>query len=346
MIEGVDDRVEIGLEPGAELLQERVILRAEAGVVRELGEQGEVSHVSEHRLVGQSVKHRARIQSKHRARFGPEAVARSVRKRCRMSDVLAVPRRPLVPREHGAYGQLFFPLAAVLLVGLPRPAAVCLAASAVIAFFAHEPLVVALGRRGTRLRRERGREALRTFAALAVTAFLTFAFFVTEVSSDALVLFAVPAAFLVGLSVFVVFDAEKTTPGELLAACTLSTLALPLAVANNLPVAYGVGVAGTYAIGFSVATVAVRAMARAKIEGVSATAWAARLFGPVLLAVGLAVCPSKLGAIAMVVMVAPSLVVAWTLPSPKHLRRVGWTLVGASALATVLLVVEGSSLTH
>src|SRR5687767_8382553 len=59
------------------------------------------------------------------------------------------------PKEHGAYGQLGFPLVTTLAV--------------VALFIAHEPLVVLLGRRGARIRREQGRRAAAWLAGASAT---------------------------------------------------------------------------------------------------------------------------------------------------------------------------------
>ena len=48
----------------------------------------------------------------------------------------------LLPREHGAYGQLLFPRLSALLIGRPAPGAYLLGAAAVAAFLAHESLLV------------------------------------------------------------------------------------------------------------------------------------------------------------------------------------------------------------
>ncbi|MDE3154816.1 MAG: YwiC-like family protein, partial [Acidobacteriota bacterium] len=76
----------------------------------------------------------------------------------------------MLPREHGAYGQLLFPLVTALALGRPGAAALALAAAAIAAFLAHEPLLVLLGQRGTRAARERGPEARHWFTGLAAMA--------------------------------------------------------------------------------------------------------------------------------------------------------------------------------
>src|SRR4051812_49522750 len=76
----------------------------------------------------------------------------------------------MLPREHGAYGQLLFPLVTALAVGRPRVVAWLLAASAVGAFLAHEPLLVLLGQRGARAARAQRGQAAIWFGGTAVAA--------------------------------------------------------------------------------------------------------------------------------------------------------------------------------
>lgn len=76
--------------------------------------------------------------------------------------------RSLMPREHGAYGQLALPLLTALFSGRPTAAAFLYAAAAVFAFFAHEPLLVLLGQRGSRAFRELGARARLRLTLLAV----------------------------------------------------------------------------------------------------------------------------------------------------------------------------------
>ena len=63
----------------------------------------------------------------------------------------------LVPREHGAYGQLAFPLITSFLVAGVSTVSLLIAASVVAGFLAHEPLLVLVGRRGARAQRQQRR---------------------------------------------------------------------------------------------------------------------------------------------------------------------------------------------
>ncbi|MFW5947417.1 MAG: YwiC-like family protein, partial [Gemmatimonadota bacterium] len=56
----------------------------------------------------------------------------------------------LMPREHGAYAQLGFPLVTGLVYSGGQPGAVAFAVAAVAFFLLHEPLAVRSGARGAR----------------------------------------------------------------------------------------------------------------------------------------------------------------------------------------------------
>ncbi len=65
-----------------------------------------------------------------------------------------------LPREHGTYAELAFPLLSGLLLA-PSPAGVAYAAACVAVFMAYEPAALLLGIRGVRLRAQLG-EGART----------------------------------------------------------------------------------------------------------------------------------------------------------------------------------------
>jgi hypothetical protein len=58
--------------------------------------------------------------------------------------------KSLFPREHGAWGQLIFPVVGALSLAVPTLPAVLFAGAGVCLFFAHEPFLVWLGQRGKR----------------------------------------------------------------------------------------------------------------------------------------------------------------------------------------------------
>ena len=72
---------------------------------------------------------------------------------------------PLFPREHGAYGQVAFPLIAAFGVAGPSTSGVLIAVTVIAAFLAHEPALVLLGYRGPRAKRDLRTRASRSASA-------------------------------------------------------------------------------------------------------------------------------------------------------------------------------------
>ena len=70
-------------------------------------------------------------------------------------------QRKMVPREHGAYAELLFPIVTVFLGGSPTTSTWLLAIGAIACFLANEPLPVLFGQRGTRTQREASERAKR-----------------------------------------------------------------------------------------------------------------------------------------------------------------------------------------
>lgn len=141
----------------------------------------------------------------------------------------------VIPREHGAYAQLAAPLAVALCSARPTPAAWCLAAAAVLAFLTHEPLLVALGHRGSRARASSPRAAL---AVVAIGACAAIAGGVgialgSPVVRVAVAIAAVPACALVVLAWR---RAERSAAAETVAAIALSGASFPIAIAEAVPI--------------------------------------------------------------------------------------------------------------
>jgi choline-glycine betaine transporter len=74
----------------------------------------------------------------------------------------------LLPREHGAYAQVIFPLLTALALGGITVSALLLVIATVTVFLAHEPVLVLLGNRGGRAKRETSAPAGRRLAWLVV----------------------------------------------------------------------------------------------------------------------------------------------------------------------------------
>jgi hypothetical protein len=256
----------------------------------------------------------------------------------------------LVPREHGAYGQLAFPLITSFLVAGVSTVSLLIAASVVAGFLAHEPLLVLIGRRGARAQRHQRRQAITalvvegTVAAAAGVSALVLA---PPTVRWSLLLPLVPA---VCLAIAIVIEHEKRAFGEVAAALTFSSLAAPLCLAAGASLRAALGVAIAFAAIFVTATLAVRVVilrvrgggnpraertTRVAVWVVSATSLVALTWASA----------HALTPWATVIAAAPGLIGAVWLstrpPSPAYLRTVGWTLVGTSGAAAAILVLAG-----
>jgi len=264
-----------------------------------------------------------------------------------MIDVPRQNGRVLIPREHGAYGQLAFPMLAALAAGHPSMAGVTLAAGFIAAFLAHEPLLVLGGLRGPRARREQGRAAVRDGAWMSAAALSGIAAGAALTTAPAWTLW-LPVALGAGVPILVLRHLEKTTAGEMFVALTLSACAVPIAAAAGVAVAAAVAIWLVMTIGYWAATAAVRGtIARQRREPhamLRAGGGVLALAGPVaafLLGRGAGVHPSLW--VATLPLSALSLGLAIAPPPARHLRTIGWGLIAASAAAAVLLAVISRS---
>jgi hypothetical protein len=250
----------------------------------------------------------------------------------------------LIPREHGAYGQLAFPLATALAIGRPTPGAIALAVAGVAAFLGHESLLVVLGQRGSRAAREQHPEARRTllfFGALGVIAGVSAVVLLNAFARWALVL---PAVLTLQLAVAVSSGTERSYPGELLAAATLSSLSVPVALGAGVTVRTAFTVFVVFAVVFFMATTAVHTII-GRVDVRARTLRRAVSGALTLLAVGALVLLVRVGFVQSIAPLAalPVTFVALALvtrpPLPRQLRTVGWTLVVATAATSILLIV-------
>jgi hypothetical protein len=225
-------------------------------------------------------------------------------------------------------------------MGRPGPAAALLTIAALTAFFAHEPLLIALGHRGSRARREDGPRARRAFAWLSLSTLLVGALGLALAPPSARLAAIAPLLLTAIVARFIARADERSMLGEIAAAAALSAAALPVALAAGVPVSVAVEAFVAFCIAFGAATWSVRSViAFPKTR----TVWTRRL-APLLLpviAVTLLFLRGLLSAWALLAtapMLLISIVLSATPPHPRSLRKVGFCLLGASALSTALLI--------
>lgn len=249
------------------------------------------------------------------------------------------PSKPgsLAPKEHGAYGQLALPLVAALASVRPGLASALAAAAAATAFVAHEPLLVLLGHRGPRAKRELGGRARARLWLLVPASLAALAGALALGGAAALVAFAPAAALALAFAPLVLKNREKSLAGELLAAAALTGAALPVAVLGGGAPGASLGAWGAWALGFGASTVAVRATIATHKAHREPFAWSTlALFTVATAGLGLALEPRVLAAAPLV---ALSWAVMWKRPHPRHLKRVGWSIVAASLVTLAALVI-------
>lgn len=247
----------------------------------------------------------------------------------------------LLPREHGAYAELGFPLLSGLILGSPGAAAWLFVAAAVLLFLANEPLVVLLGVRGKRAQQEFAAGARRSLAllgGLGIAAGLA-ALWLAPAQARALAL--VPAVLALGLVPVVLSKNLKTLPGEVVAGAAFSAMHLPVAAAAAVS---GSALWGPPVLWFAVtvsATLAVHAI-KSRVTGatpwvVPAATWTARLALLGALAAWVWVPGWRTVALAACLPLAGVVAVNRLALSPRKLKHVGWAVVAANALAVTVL---------
>jgi YwiC-like protein len=256
-------------------------------------------------------------------------------------------RVSLLPREHGAYGQMALPLVTSLAVaGITLPA-LLIALSVVAGFLSHEPLLVLLGQRGARATREMGRRAMIWVTILVAIAIGSGLFALALVPIAIRWSFLLPVVPAVVLTPLIAKKQEKSGWAEVAVALAFSCAAVPVCMAAGSPLRTALAVATVFAAIFVTATLAVRVVVLRVRGGGNPqaerkTRMAALILTGVIASILISAAMSGWTPWATVLAAAPGLALAAGLalfpPSPTRLRVVGWTLVVASAAAAITLV--------
>lgn len=254
----------------------------------------------------------------------------------------------LVPREHGAYGQFLFPLVTSLAVAGVSPPALLLALAAAAAFVAHEPLLVLIGGRGLRARREQARSAWRWLTATGGAALVSGVAALSLMPAGSHWSLLLPLAPAAVFAAVLLRGGGKSALGEVAVALSFSALAVPLGLAAGAALRTALAVAVSFVAIFTAATLAVRAIIL-KVRGGGSPAAVRTTRSIALVVVIVSTSAMAMAAVrgmlpwTTLLAAAPGLtaaaVLALTAPSPAKLRTVGWMLIGISAAAAVVLIV-------
>lgn len=254
-------------------------------------------------------------------------------------------RRSLLPREHGAYAELAFPLVTGLSLAPPRPASLALALAAVALFLAHEPLGILLGLRGDRLKNQEGGRArtrvwfISTFGVISggIGVFLA-----GPLVWPSILFPLFPLLLLIPL---VVLRRQKSMVGELLVVTIFAALVLPIGNASMAAQSKLVLAAAVWWGSFALGTVEVHAIkARHKdTAGSRWTRWGSPLLSGIatLSCLGLVMAGEdtyRWSALALIPSSTAVLLLTLLRVHPRRLKRVGWTLVAANTVSLVILL--------
>jgi hypothetical protein len=255
--------------------------------------------------------------------------------------------RSLLPQEHGAYGQITFPLVTAFAVAGLSTSGLLFTAAVVAGFLAHEPAAVLLGLRGGRSRRELHGPALRWLAACLAVAAAAGAAALLTIDPARRWSIAVPVAPALLLAWMTGRGRDKSTVGEVIAAVAFAAAAVPVTMAAGASATTAAAVAIPFVLLFSASTLAVRVVIlRVRGGGDPRAAAASRraaltLAGSATVVLAAAIARDGLPA-SVLVAAGPGLltaaVVAAHPPSPTRLRTLGWALMGVSVVTAAIVI--------
>ncbi|WP_413431992.1 YwiC-like family protein [Crateriforma spongiae] len=248
---------------------------------------------------------------------------------------LAVAVVSLKPKEHGAYAIVMIPLFSALLSVGPSWVGVAIVVASLAGFFAHEPILVAMGHRGGRV--QRGAPWARALAlgllglAVAAGAFALW-------SADLPTRIALLACLALSTLCFAIaiVRLHRTLGGQLLGVAGLSLPCMPILLDGGLDRSNSLLVWLVWLLGFASTTLAVRAVIAIQKRQTTVASWIGLEFTTAA-TIGLVVNQVWLP-LAAVPMIAGGWGLMFWPPPAKHLRRVGWTLVAATMLTALGII--------
>lgn len=251
--------------------------------------------------------------------------------------------RPPFPREHGAWAQLAITTGAVLLVARTHPVGLWAWLAALwLAFIAHESMLVLLGQRGARMRKEHRLRAWIWLVLLLSGALALGLLGMGKASLEARWALLLPFACAGLLVPGTLRGEEKSLAGEALAALSLGGAALPLALRTGVAGVAGWQLTAGLMTAFVLATLLIRrflAVLRKRPEPLSATG--AALLTGLGAGIGLALLLQGRELEGLACLPLPLLgfwLFARSWP-PNRLKRLGWWLALGNIATAALLVI-------
>ena len=247
----------------------------------------------------------------------------------------------LWPREHGAYVQLAYPVLCAWLVGEPTVASVLLGLGAFVAFLAHEPTLLVIGRRGARKREAVRGRVERRLLLLGTLAAALGGVALGLAPPLAQWLAGVPLGIGTVVAALMFAGRERSLPGELLVAVTLASVSLPVAVSAAVPLDDALILFGAWAVCFALATVAARGVLFQKKDGgrmLRGAMIASLLVAPIAVAMAAANIVAPALALSPLPFCLAAVFLALRPPSPRRMHALGFALMGACTVTLALLV--------
>ena len=252
-----------------------------------------------------------------------------------------------LPKEHGAYGQVAFPLVTAFGVAGVSTGGLLVSIAVIAGFLAHEPAAIVLGLRGARARRELGASALQWLGGSLVIGIAAGLAGIVDLDPAARRALAIPAIPAVLLILAMIRGREKSWYGETAAALAFAGVSAPVTMAAGASITVALAVAIPFALLFTATTLAVRVVILRVRGGGDARATAATRRATLVVS---AVATGVIGAVtvagwlpsSVLMASAPGLVTAAIVaarpPAPARLRSLGWTLVAISTLTAMIVV--------
>lgn len=247
------------------------------------------------------------------------------------NSVHEAPTTNLLPRERGAYATLLIPIVTTWFIAGVNPAALLLSMFAIGVFFTSEPIRVLLGHRGTRFCDRHRQQAwvrlqwlVPAWSAAAAASWLLG-------DTNVQIGMSLVAVMSVGYLPWIWTREERSSMGPLAAVIVITSWIVPITLAGGLSFQVALGMWATWSAAFLLGTSAVRSII-AKSKG--KYDWCSAATPPLVTMVGFVLV--TLGRIELLA-VLPVFVVSETIvaigPSPRQLKKIGWTLV-ATTLVT------------
>ncbi|QDU89803.1 hypothetical protein Pla175_31990 [Pirellulimonas nuda] len=242
-------------------------------------------------------------------------------------SVPPIPRAKLEPREHGAYAILGIPLlTSIWMAGLSIEGA-CVALASAAGFLAHEPLLVAWGRRGQRA--QQAAPAARRRLLLLLTA-ASACGSVALLQGSPATRVAMLGCLLLAASGLALAAAggHRTQGARLWCVAGLSAPCVPILLSGDWSISQSIATWAAWLIGFAATTVAMGSvLAQKKTRSRAARgAWIVALAG---LAAGLTLAGRTPAVVSAPMLGVSAWLVFWP-PPAQQIKRIGWALVAAT----------------